>query len=325
MPRGLPWIVLTFGTLMASGTLVMIKVLTSMASTSEIFLIRFLPASIIAVTILLIFYRDAITTTFRRHWKFFIVRETVALLGFHLTWVYASSILPAGIIQLEIATWPAITMLMASFFLDEKLTPGKIAGGVLAFAGVAAVFLNMENGTSMNGELTSWIWVRTCLVLMIAPISAAVVTIITRKYLIRTDEEKLPNPFIFSLLCRMPAGLIAISVFLLDDPMHLVQTAQTVPYWFWIAMGVISIYNSLIGFWLWNWCIQQLNATMVSSFSHIQTGMTLVLALIFLQESLTPLKIIAALAIVAGVFLTNMGSKKPEPLVEEGGKVSLPE
>ena len=79
-----------------------------------------------------------------------------------------------------------------------------------------------------------------------------------------------------------------------------------------------------MGLFLWNWSIQKLNATTVSSFSHMQTGLTLVLALIFLGESLTPVKILAAVAIVGGVLLTNIGAKKPALMVEDGGDVNPP-
>jgi len=91
-----------------------------------------------------------------------------------------------------------------------------------------------------------------------------------------------------------------------------------------VIIGIVSIYGSLIGFWLWNWCILKLNATTVSSFSHLQTGVTLILALLILNESLTPLKIIAAVTILAGVFLTNIGAKTLQPIVEEGGEITQP-
>ena len=325
MSRFLPWISLVFNTLISAGIVIAIKVLTKTLTTGEIFLLRFLPISIIAFLILVIFYREALSVTFRHQWKGFLVRETIAILGFQLTWTYAASILPAGIVQLELATWPAMTMLLASVMLGEKLTSRKIVGAFLALAGVAAVFFGSENGTTAETGLTSWVWVKTCSILLIAPVSAAVVTVITRQYLINNNGHNTQDPLIFSLLCRMLDGFFVLAVFSIhDSPSHLIEILKHTNIWFWVIIGIVSIYGSLIGFWLWNWCILKLNATTVSSFSHLQTGVTLILALLILNESLTPLKIIAAVTILAGVFLTNIGAKTLQPIVEEGGEITQP-
>ena len=75
----------------------------------------------------------------------------------------------------------------------------------------------------------------------------------------------------------------------------------------WILIAILTFYNSLLGFWLWNWCVQKLEAGTVSSFSYIQTGITLVIAWIFLGESIGVEKIIGAAAILAGVLIANIG------------------
>ncbi len=305
MSRAFPWLMLVFSTLMASGTFVMVKKLTEYASTTELFILRFLPASIISIILILIFYRKAAVKIVPKYWKFFLVRELIAVLGFHLVFIYASSILPAGNVAIIIATWPVITIFLASIMIGEQLTFRKIFGGLLAFAGAAAVIVTMSNGDDSIREIPTRLWVCTSLILLIAPLSASIVTIITRRYL-NTDDGS--DPFLFTIIARTPSGFIALIVYLIfNQSGSIVETLSNVPSLFWILIAILAIYNSLFGFWIWNWCVQKLEAGTVSSFSYIQTGITLVIAWIFLGESLGVEKIIGAVAILAGVLIANIG------------------
>ncbi len=89
MKKALPWLVLSFITMMAGGVIVIIKHLTLTASAAEILILRFLPASLLSMITLVVFYRANGIGLFRKFWKYFLVRECIAVIGFHYTFIYA--------------------------------------------------------------------------------------------------------------------------------------------------------------------------------------------------------------------------------------------
>ena len=324
MSKSAPWIILLFVTLMASGVFAVIKYMGEYVTPVELLLIRFLPASILSAILIIAFYRRQFTRIFPKTWWYFLPREAVAVLGFHLTLIYSESVLPAGISALIVGTWPVMTMFLASPTLGEKITPWKLLGALIAFGGVAAIVLIGAADEAGALEIPTSVWIRYSLILLIAPLSAAIVTIITRWFLsIRKDEEPA-DAFLFSLMCRVPAGFYVVIVYLLfRDPGSLTDKLADVPALFWVLAALISIYLSLFSFWLWNWCIQKLPAANVSSFSYVQTAFALVIAFIFLGEEINLLKILGGAAIIAGVMLANFERWKKDRVAEVSEQVRI--
>lgn len=325
MARAAPWLVLLFVSLMASGAFVMIKYLNGFVTPVELFLLRFLPASITAIILIAVFYRRAVMEIVPRFWWYFLVRELIAVMGFHYTLIYSESVLPAGASALVVGAWPVMTLFVAWPILGEKITPRKIGGALLAFAGVALVVLIGAEKEASLYDISPEKWIRHSLILLIAPFSASVVTAISRWYLNRGDEKELPDAFVFALFCRAPAGLYAILLYLLLRPSEpLTVTLSGLPALFWILVIILSLYNTLFGFWLFNWALQRIEAGNVASFTYIQTLFALIIAWIFLDEPLNWVKVVGAIAIVTGVLITNVG-RWPLLPGRRGFSVSPPE
>lgn len=323
--QALPWLVLLFVSLMASGTFAIIKYLTGYVGAVELFLLRFLPTSVAALLLLLLFYRDAIKPVLRGFWWFFLIREAMAVFGFHFTLIYAETVLPAGIAAIIVGTWPVITILLASFTLGERITTKKIAGALVAFAGVAAVIALGTVEQAAQLDIAPSQWVRYSLLLLIAPVSASVVTVVSRWYLNRGDGNEHPDSFLFTLICRSPSGLYAIAAYLVfHPPVPITDVVRDVPPLFWFLVAVLALYNSLFGLWLWNWVLQRMQAGNMSTFIYLQTLFALVIAAVALDESLDALKIIGALAIVAGVLIANIDEilRKAPPM--GSGRMRIP-
>ena len=319
MARAAPWLVLLFVSLMASGSFVMIKYLNGFVTPVELFLLRFLPASIAAIILILIFYRKASMEIAPRYWWYFLGREFIAVMGFHFTLIYAESVLPAGASAMVVGAWPVMTIFIAWPFLGEKMTIRKIGGALLAFAGVALVVILGAEEEASSYNISPSTWIRYSLILLIAPLSAAIVTVISRWYLNRNDGSELPDSIVFALFCRAPSGLFALLLYLVFKPSEpLTVTLSGLPNLFWILVGVLSLYNTLFGFWLFNWALQRIEAGNVASFNYIQTLFALLIAWVFLAEPLNWVKVTGAIAIVAGVLITNLGRW---PTMRAGGKI----
>ena len=312
MSRAFPWLVLFFISLMAGAAYIMIKYLVGFIAPADLLVLQFVPVSIVSILLLIAFYRAAASKILSKYWWYFLVREAMAVLGFQLALLYGESVLPAGISALIIGTWPVMTIFLAWTFLGESLTSKKIIGGLIAFAGAAAVIALGAKSEASFHNLTTAQWLKSSLVLLIAPISAAVVTVATRWYLNKGNGEELPDSFLFSLISRSPGGFFALIAFLIVRPHGAISIdLHNLPTLFWILVAILAFYNSLLGFWLWNWALQRLQAGNVASFTYIQTIFALVIAWIFLSEPLSAIKIIGAITIVIGVLIANI---EPKPI-----------
>ncbi|MCX6645677.1 MAG: DMT family transporter [bacterium] len=324
MPKYAPWIVLSFVTLMSGAIFAMIKYMGQYVSPVELLLIRFLPTSLLSIILILIFYRRSFLGTFLKTWWYFIPRELVAIFGYHLILIYCETVLTAGVTALIVGTWPVMTIILASPTLREKITRWKITGAILAFIGVAAVVLTGAGHEAGKLAIPALVWVKFSVLLLIAPLSAAIVTIVTRWYLSIRKEEEHPDSLQMSLICRLLAGFYVMTVYAFrHDPSSIVDKLAVVPVAFWILAAVISFHHSLFGFWLLNWCIQKLPAANVALFSYLQTAFALVIATLFLGEEITFMKIFGAVLIVAGVILANFETWKQDRMadVSEQGRI----
>jgi len=230
----------------------------------------------------------------------------MAVFGFHLALNFGTSVLPAGVSALIVGIWPVITYYIAFFLIGEQVAAKKLIGGLVAFIGAALVIIFGAEHEAGFMDITVAQWVKYSLILLISPVSAAVVTVISRWYLIKSEGADLPDSLLFTLICRGIGGFYALGAFLIvREPVPLIQTLNGVPPIFWLLVTILSLYNTLFGFWLWNWVLQRLQAGSVASFTYIQTLAAVLIAWMFLDESLNTIKIIGALAIVTGVLVSN--------------------
>ncbi len=307
MSRAFPWLVLLFVSVMAGVAYVFIKYLVGYVAPVDLLMLQFVPVSIVSLVLIFLFYRATAGKVVRRYWWFFIVREALAVLGFQLALLYGESVLPAGIAAMIVGIWPVITVLIALPILGERLTARKLAGGLVAFAGAAAVVHLGARGEAAMHQVSPEQWIAYSLLLLLAAVSAALVTVMTRWFLSRSDESEEIDSFLFTLLARSPGGFFALIVYLLvPHSGFLVDRLAEAPTLFWVLLGVLVFYNSLIGFWLWNWTLQRLQAGNVASFTYVQTFFAVLVAWIFLAEGLSLLKILGVIAIVGGVFIANV-------------------
>jgi drug/metabolite transporter (DMT)-like permease len=305
--RAAPWLVMIFVSLMASATFVMIKYLLDYVSPFDLLLLQFAPVSIFCLSMIAIFYRREALAMFKSYWWYFILREALAVIGYQITLDISETVLPAGVSAIIVGIWPVLTIFLAASFLGEKLTLRKLVGGMVAFIGATSVIVIGAASQTPLHDITSNQWLRYSLLLLIAPVSAAVVTLMSRWYMSLGKCPGGTNSILFTFVCRSPGGFFALIAWALTHPTrYFIASLMASPALFWILIAIFAFYNSLIGFWLWNWALRRIQAGSVASFSYVQTLFTLVIAWIFLGEDLGLLKIMGAAAIVIGVLIANI-------------------
>jgi drug/metabolite transporter (DMT)-like permease len=302
---------------MAGASFGIIKYLVGYITPVELLFLRFMPAAIVAAILLLTVFRISAARIIKKWWWFFLAREMVAILGFHLCLNIGESVLPAGVSALIVATWPIITIILAWKLIGEKITKKKIFGGILAFLGAAVVIIYGAREEADLLNIAPADWIRYSLLLLISPLSAATVTAVSKWFLSSDKTSDNHHSFLFTMMCRAPGGIYVLVVYLLfQDSIPLVAKMAEFTPLIWALISIISLYNTLLGFWLFNWSLQKLEAGNVASVTYLSTVFALIIAWLFLDERLGTVKIIGGALIVAGVLLANVGRYRRGPAVE---------
>jgi drug/metabolite transporter (DMT)-like permease len=188
---------------------------------------------------------------------------------------------------------PAMTIVLAHFLLpDEKLRPARIVGTALAISG--AVLLVASNSSGLKAE-NSQGWIGQMLIILAAA-AGALAVIYTRIRFREADTTALAAGQVFACL----------AVFLLLGlPTADLPNLTAYPWQAWAAMIVSAVTSPVIGYWLLFYMVKKYSATL-GGFSGIATPLfSAIIGILFLGEILTPIIIISALLVLAGIWALN--------------------
>lgn len=224
-------------------------------------------------------------------------RDLLAIMGFgalgfgfyQILWTTGLTTVPAGDSALIIAATPVLVALIAVVARTDVLTPTKLAGVLLSFAGVAVVIASGQGltiGGTIVGELI------TLGAALCWSIYTAYATPYVRRYspLRATAWGSLAGTIV----------LAPLAVFQLSG----VDTSSLTPdvlvailYSGFLAAGVsnVIVMNG----------VKVLGPTRTSALQFLVPALAVVLAAIFLDEGIRPGQIVGGIVIVAGVLLTR--------------------
>jgi drug/metabolite transporter (DMT)-like permease len=193
-------------------------------------------------------------------------------------------------VALLVCTAPLLTVLLSHWFLkNEKTGKWLIAGSLSAFVGVALVIFNGKFMLQSNplGDLLS----------LSAALLWAIYTILLKgldsKYSIIFITRKV---FFYGLLTIIPS--LAYSRFNL----HFHTLSQPVVLGNLLFLGIVA---SMLCFVLWNVALKHLGSVRTSNYIYFNPLVTLITSAIFLHEIITPIALMGALLILAGIFLIS--------------------
>lgn len=205
----------------------------------------------------------------------------------------------AGSASLIYAAFPAVVMLFSSIFLKEKISARKIAGILLAIVGVVVISwegLGVLNATILLGDS----------LVMGSVFSWAAFTILSRK----TNDQ-------YSPLVITQASFGGALLFLV--PVSLGEMAWLgVPHFSWLgilAILYLGLGASALAFFLWNYALVEVEASVAGVFSNLQPVFGLLFAVLG-GESLLPLQALGGGLSLAGVWLCESGKKTEKPKME---------
>ena len=199
---------------------------------------------------------------------------------------WAEQFLDSGLTAILFATLPLITVLMAHAYLPgDRITPQRLAGTLIAFLGVAALFADhVRLDPSEAGPM---------LAVVGACVFAAAAGIASKRHGGALHPAALNAP-------AMLVGALALvgASILSGDGFAIPREIST-----WSAIAYLAIAGSVVTFLIYFTLLKTWSVTSMSFISVFTPAVALLLGFALLGERLTGLTALGALLILAGVAL----------------------
>lgn len=185
---------------------------------------------------------------------------------------------------------PAITVLLAHFFLDdERLSARKGLGVGLAFAGALLLGLRGESGLPDVGRASPIGY----LLVLAAMLSASSMTVYTRKWMRGFDAFQVTS-------VRMIIGTLVVT------PLALITGGFDVGHVTWqgyAALGYAAVFGTFFSFWLLIVIIQRYGATALATVMYISPVVASLGGVLLLGETITAGMAIGMALIAGGIAM----------------------
>jgi drug/metabolite transporter (DMT)-like permease len=197
-----------------------------------------------------------------------------------------------GITALLVTTSPALTVLLAHFFLpDESLSLRKGAGVVLALGGAALLALRGESGLP---DVTQASPVGYGLVLLAMALGSSM-TIYARKYMRDLDAFDVASVRMFAAsLAIMP-----VSALVAGFDLHAVDGQG------YLALAYAAMVGTFAGFILAFYNVKRFGATASAMTAYVIPVVTGIGGMLVLGETITPMMLVGMGVILSGIAIIN--------------------
>jgi drug/metabolite transporter (DMT)-like permease len=251
----------------------------------EIMVIRF----IIAYTALFLIHPVIKRCSFKEEIIFFAMGTTGGIIYF-LAENRALQITSASNVAMIVSTTPLLTAILAHFLTDdEKIHKKMFVGFIVAISGIACVVLNGKFILKLNplGDFLA----------LISALSWAFYSIILKKtgkkYNLFFVTRKM---ILYSLLGSIPIMILVGERVQFTKLIHLGSLLN------FLFLGVIA---SALCFVIWQNCINRIGMVTASGYIYLSPMVTIITAVIFINEKITVFSIIGCIMIIAGVWIFN--------------------
>ncbi len=205
--------------------------------------------------------------------------------GQAITYFTALSLAPAGLAALLLYLHPALVALLATVFLHERMTAGKLAALTIALAGTTLTVAPAIGSDAIAGSPQ----VATGLAFAVASAAFyAVYIVVAAAIATRADA------FAMSTVVITSAAAVFVTAMLIRGP-HWPQTAAG-----WTAIAGIALLCTVVAITLYFAGLERIGPVRASTLSTIEPLCAVVLAAIVLDETLAPVQLAGGALILAG-------------------------
>lgn len=223
--------------------------------------------------------------------KFFIL-GALGMCMFQGLAYYAAQTISAALMGVANGVIPLLTLILSLFVLRTSLTQGLIIGGILSFIGLIWLVSNGQPLTLLSAGIH-----KGELLILLASLAYALYGVLLKKWAIPvTPWTSLYVQIFFGLICILP-------LFISTDNVSL--TAKNIP-----LVLFAGIPASILAPFVWMAGIRLLGAYKAAIFLNFSPIFTVLIAALFLNESITLNFMIGTILVLIGVLLAQT-LKKP--------------
>jgi len=197
----------------------------------------------------------------------------------------------AGAAALVLAASPAFIAIIGQMRGVERVTRLRVAGIVASLVGMALVVFGTERVTP-RAPIT----LKGNLLVLTACLCWSFYTVLLKPYTERVDGVRLST---LTMVGGAAPLLLLTGPTIARTPWHALSPLT------WSALLYSSIVALVIGYFFWYRGVKILGPTRTAMYSNLQPAVALIAAWPMLGEVPTPLQIVGAVAIMAGVLLTR--------------------
>lgn len=221
-----------------------------------------------------------------RDWRLMIVTGLLTFTVNYILVFWGESFIPAGLAAILYTTFPITGMLMAHWLLPaEPLSPRKLVGALVAFAGVVAIFQHQVAVRGVMALLGS-------AAIVVAAAGTAYADIVVKRDCAHIEPVRLT-----AVQMTVSVGPMLVLGFALDgNPLALHWTPRAV-----VSLLYLALIGSALTFTLLYWLIQRAQVTRVMFIPFMSTVVAVALDAIVLGERMHWRTFAGGIAILGGV------------------------
>jgi drug/metabolite transporter (DMT)-like permease len=205
---------------------------------------------------------------------------------------WAEVYIPSGLTAILYTVMPLFGMVYAHFLVPgEAMSLTKTMGVTLGIAGVGLVFSDQFQVSGRTALLA-------CAAILFAAITNALAIVLIKVRGRGIDSLALT-------VGQMSIGcvpLLALGLVREGSPLKYDWTPMA-----WLSLFYLALIGSALAFVLLYWLIKRMDVTKTQLIPLSSTLVAVVLGRVFLNEALSPLALVGAVAIVGGLLLTRWG------------------
>jgi drug/metabolite transporter (DMT)-like permease len=252
---------------------------------------RFLPVVVIYGSWLLLKDRAGAWQMLRQDGRQILFMALAGVTTYHIALNMGQRRVPAGTASLIVAFSPAVAAALSAIFLRERLTPLRLAGLAISFAGIVVIVML---GQGLDAPRTLEDLIHYALVLLAACVWGSY-SVVGQSLLRRYPQMRV---MAMSLtLGGLP--LVALA------PLDLWPRFAAFPLSVWVAVIFLALLCTVLAYIIWLNGIQSLGAARTASFNYLIPLVAVVSGWLLLGERITWGQAMGGALVVSGVIAIN--------------------
>ncbi len=195
----------------------------------------------------------------------------------------------AGTASFLVATVPCFTVLLAFFFLRERLSLLGRLGIIISFVGVTIISFSGKGGFSFTPGT---------FLIVLASLSESIAFIMQKRFLHKYTGLELAT-------YMMWMGTVFMLVFL-PELLRELPTASLTPT---LSIVYLGLFPAAISYVAWSYTLSRISASVATSFLNLSPVLALLISWLWLHEVPALLEIVGGIVVIVGVLIVNTRGK----------------